>query len=88
LLPEHHGIGVRMDDFIGCKQYSGILVKEYQAVYAKGDKDAAKQSKQSQKEYSAMKKGEGYQYKEKEKKPVKEKKEKKGLFGSKKKEKK
>eukprot|EP01124_Arcella_intermedia_P034745 TRINITY_DN8668_c0_g2_i2.p2 TRINITY_DN8668_c0_g2~~TRINITY_DN8668_c0_g2_i2.p2 ORF type:complete len:216 (-),score=43.27 TRINITY_DN8668_c0_g2_i2:140-736(-) len=75
LLPEHHGIGQRIDDFKVGKQYSGVIEKIYQAVANKGDKDAAKQIKESQKTIERMQKGKGTEFKEPKKKE-----EKKGLF--------
>jgi len=45
LLPEHHGIGSRIDDQKVGKQWSGILVKQYDSVLAKGDKDVQKAKK-------------------------------------------
>jgi len=67
LLVEHHGIGSRIDDFKGCKQYSGILMKQYEAVLIKGDPDG-KRSKE-------VSKGKVHELK-KDKKPVPEKKQK------------
>lgn len=45
LLKDHHGIGVRIDELKDSKQWSGVISKTYEAVYAKGDKPVEEKPK-------------------------------------------
>jgi len=68
LLPEHHGIGVRIDDFKPCRQYSGVLEKQYESVAVKGDRAVEKSMKECKKDAAASLKGKPVEYRKRKRK--------------------